>query len=142
VTGYLVDTNVISEVIKPGPAPQVIVWLRQADPLSLFASVITVGEIRLGGENAPAGRRRDELEAWLMTGLPGWFARSLLPVTKDIADQWGRITIRAKLQGVQLATGDGLIAATALVHERTLVTRNVNDFAGLSLTILNPWDTP
>jgi predicted nucleic acid-binding protein len=142
VTGYLVDTNVISEVIKPGPNPQVVAWLRQADPLALYASVITFGEIRLGVENAPGGRRRDELEAWLGTGLPGWFARNLLPVTKDIADQWGRASIKAKRQGIQLATNDGLIAGTALVHDLTLVTRNVRDFAGLGLMLLNPWDTP
>jgi predicted nucleic acid-binding protein len=137
---YLIDTNVLSEFAKPLPNPDVKLWFDKTNPDTLFASVVTLGEIRLGIEGMPAGKRRTELEGWLENGLPAWFAANLLPVTKRIADRWGRVTIRARRTGLNLATADGLIAATALEHDFTLVTRNAKDFAGLGVTILNPWD--
>jgi predicted nucleic acid-binding protein len=138
--GYLIDTNVISEFVKATPSANVLLWMRAARPETLFASVVTFGEIRLGIENMPVGKRRSDLENWLAVGLPGWFQSQLLPVTKEIADQWGRLTISAKRRGMMLSTTDGLIAATALEHGMTLVTRNVKDFVGLGVSILNPWD--
>ena len=141
MSGFLIDTNVISEFVKPAPDLNVLAWFQAADPDSLFASVVTVGEIRLGIENLPVSKRRADLEVWLTTGLPAWFDANLLPVTKAIADRWGRATIAAKLKGLMLATTDGLIAATALEHELTLVTRNTKDFAGLGVVILNPWES-
>ena len=139
MSGYLVDTNVISEFAQPTPNFSVMLWFQEADPDELYASVVTFGEIRLGIENLPAGKRRSDLEGWLQTGLPGWFASNLLPVTRNIADRWGRLTIEAKRKGMMLTTADGLIAATALEHGLTLVTRNVKDFDGLGVAILNPW---
>jgi predicted nucleic acid-binding protein len=140
VTAYLVDTNVISEFAKPDPNPHVIAWLQQTDPASLFASVITFGEIRLGIENLAPGRRRTELDVWFATGLPAWFAANLLPATRETADHWARLSIRAKRQGLALTTPDGLIAATALEHGLTLATRNVGDFTGLDVGLFNPWE--
>ncbi len=137
---YLIDTNVLSEFAKPFPSPDVKVWFDEADPDTLFASVITLGEIRLGIEDMQAGKRRTELEGWVENGLPAWFAANLLPVTKGIADRWGRVTIQGRRKGLNLATADGLIAATALEHDFTIVTRNVKDFAGLGVRILNPWN--
>jgi predicted nucleic acid-binding protein len=140
VNGYLVDTNVLSEYAKPIPEPRVMAWLRQSDPNTLFASAISLGELRLGIEDLPAGKRRSDLEAWLATGLPGWFAANLLPVTGPIADRWGRLSIQAKRNGTPLATADGLIAATAFEHDLTVVTRNTKDFTGFGLTLINPWE--
>jgi len=114
-------------------------WFLIADPNRLFVSAITVGEIRLGIENLPQGRRRNELEHWLTTGLPDWFAPNILPVSQSIADRWGRLTILAKKNGTPLAVPDGLIAATAVEHQLTLVTRNTKDFACLPVQMLNPW---
>ena len=139
MTKYLIDTNVISELIRPVPERLVELWFQKADPASLFGSVVTWGEIRLGVENMPASRRRTEIEMWLATGLPEWFGANLLPVTKEIADQWGRITARARQSGITIATADGLIAATALEHGLTLVTRNVKDFVRLGVTFFDPW---
>ncbi len=139
MTAYLVDTNVISEFAKSEPNPRVIGWLQQTDPASLFASVITFGEIRLGIENLAPGRRRAELETWLATGLPAWFAANLLPVTRETADRWARVSMRARRQGLALATPDGLLAATALEHDLTLATRDVKDFTGLEVELFNPW---
>jgi predicted nucleic acid-binding protein len=139
VTGYLIDTNVLSEFSRPSPEPHVVEWVRHADPASLFTSVITLGEIRLGIENLEPGRKRNELEGWFTSGIPAWFGDNVLPVTRETADRWGRIAIRAKRQGLALKTPDGLIAATALEHDLTLVTRDVGDFEGLGLTVHNPW---
>ena len=85
-------------------------------------------------------KRRAELERWLDEGLPDWFQSHLLPVTKAIADRWGRLTIEAKRKGISITTADGLIAATALEHDLEVVTRNVRDFAETSVSIFNPWE--
>jgi toxin FitB len=141
VSGFLVDTNVVSEFVRPRPDSSVIDWLEAADPELLFASVVTLGEIRLGIEDLPVSKRRAELEQWLEKGLPEWFESNLLPVTKAIADRWGQITIKAKRKGIAITTADGLIAATALEHGLAIVTRNVKDFAEVGVLIVNPWET-
>ena len=136
---FLIDTNVISEFVRPKPSLQVKHWFESADPESLFASVVTFGEIRLGIEDLPEGKRRAALEQWLEEGVPEWFQANLLPVTKAIADRWGQMTIQAKRKGVTISTADGLIAATALEHDLTLVTRNAKDFAVVGVKLFNPW---
>ena len=138
--GFLIDTNVISEFVKPVPSLKVKSWFEAADPESLFASVMTFGEIRLGIEDLAVGKRRTELEQWLDEGVPDWFQDNLLPVTKAIADRWGQIIIQAKRKGITVATADGLIAATAIEHGLTLATRNVKDFAGMAVSLLSPWE--
>lgn len=139
MSGYLVDTNTLSEYSKPFPNGGVMDWFQHADPKTLFASVVTFGEIRRGIEAMPAGRRRNDIEMWFRSGLPRWFDQNLLPVDRDVADRWGRLAIEAKQIGLTLATADGLIAATAVEHDLTLVTRNVKDFAGLGIQIICPW---
>jgi predicted nucleic acid-binding protein len=89
----------------------------------------------------PPGRRRTELEAWFHTDLLSWFRGRILPVTHSIADRWGVLDGECQLKGTPLNTADGMIAATALDHDLTVVTRNVKDFAGLGVAIFNPWDT-
>ncbi len=89
----------------------------------------------------PEGKRRRQLEDWLNEGLPSWFESNLLPVSKAIADRWGRLAAEAKQQGIQLATTDSQIEATAKVHDLTLVMRNIKDFAGLGVELLNPWES-
>ncbi len=122
MSGFLIDTNVISESVKPNPEANVIRWFQKADPDTLYASAVTVGEIRLGIEGMPMGKRRADLELWVTTGLPAWFAANLLPVTREIAERWGKATIEGKRKGLMLATADGLLAATALEHNLTMVT--------------------
>jgi predicted nucleic acid-binding protein len=106
----------------------------------LFLSAVTIGEIRKGLIVLPQGRRRTELEAWFHTDLLIWFRSRILPVTHSIADRWGMLDGQCQLKGTPLNTADGMIAATALEHGLTLVTRNVKDFAGLGVVLLNPWD--
>jgi predicted nucleic acid-binding protein len=100
VGGFLIDTNVISEFVKPEPSLRVKRWFEAADPESLFASVITFGEIRIGIEDLAEGKRRAALEQWLEQGVPDWFQANLLPVTKAITDRWGQITVQAKRKGM------------------------------------------
>lgn len=140
MSGFLVDTNIVSEFVRPLPDTRVIRWLEAVAPESLFASVVTFGEIRLGIEDLPLGKRRAALEEWMAQGLPAWFESQLLPVTKAIADRWGRLTIEAKKRGISITTADGLIAATALEHGLAMVTRNVKDFAETGIAIVNPWE--
>jgi predicted nucleic acid-binding protein len=140
VNGYLLDTNVPSEFSRDRPEPRVVAWLKAQPPTRLYLSAVTIGEIRKGLVVLPQGRRRTELEAWFHTDLLVWFRNRILPVTDSIADRWGVLEGQCQLKGTPLNTADGLIAATALEHDLTLVTRNVKDFAGLGVVLLNPWD--
>ena len=137
---FLLDTNVSSEMIQPVPNPAVRRWLNAQTESSLAMSVISVGEIRKGFHLLAPGRRRVALEEWLELYLLPTFTGRILPVTQPVAERWGEITARRQKMGAPLAIADGLIAATALEHNVTLVTRNTRDFTGLALSILNPWD--
>ena len=140
MTGYLLDTNVLSEFKRRGePDPLVRGWLRATDPDALWVSVLSVGEIRKGIERLAAGKRRTELEQWLEHDLDQWFEERVLPVTKAIAERWGILSARGLDKGTPVTSIDGLIAATALEHDLTLVTRNVKDFTVSGVPILNPW---
>ena len=113
-------------------------WLRATPEDTLLASVLTFAEIRRGIELLPAGKRRDQLEEW-QGDLEASFAGRLLPVTKEIGDRWAILSALAQRRGTPLAFVDGLIAATALVHHLTVVTRNTKDFAELSVALFDPW---
>jgi len=140
VKGYLVDTNIPSELTHEKPDARVEAFLANAGKLSVFLSVMTIGEICKGIAVLPASQRRAGLQVWLEIDVRSWFAGRILPVTEAIAERWGHLAATAKQQGLNVAVVDGVIAATALHHGLTLVTRNVKDFAGLGVKLLNPWD--
>ena len=141
MNGFLVDTNVLSEFSRSGQPNQAVKsWLRSTPESLLFASVLTFAEIRRGIELLPAGRRRSQLEEWLEETLAAFETR-LLPVTMEIGNRWAVLSAQGERRGTPLANIDGLIAATALEHDLTLVTRNVKDFAGLGVPIVNPWES-
>ena len=141
MNAFLLDTNVLSEFKRRGePDPLVRNWLRGTHPDLLWASVLSFGEIRKGIERLAAGKRRTELEQWVERDLNQWFEDRLLPVTKAIAERWGVLSARALDKGTPLSIIDGLLAATALEHDLTVVTRNARDFTGLGVPILNPWE--
>lgn len=127
--------------MRPGdPEPRVTAFLRATNPDLIWASVLSFGEIRKGIERLAPGRRRTELEHWLYIDLEQWFEERLLPVTKTVAFRWGVMNALSLDRGRPIPTIDGLIAATALVNDLTVVTRNIRDFGGLDLAMLNPWD--
>ena len=136
MSGYLLDTNVVSETRKGRRTNAgVLAWLTRVEDSGLFLSVLVVGEIRQGIEQArlkdPVKARA--LEGWLV-GLEQNYGDRVLPVTTPVADQWGRLSaIRP------ISTVDGLLAATALVHDLTFVTRNVTDVAHTGVKLLNPF---
>ena len=137
---FLLDTNVLSEFARTGkPDQHVDRWLKTTAEESLFASVLTFVEIRRGIELLPPGKRRTQLEQW-QEDLVALFEARLFPVTKAIADRWAFLSAQAQRKGIALANIDGLIAATALEHDLTLVTRDVKGFAGVEVSLSNPWD--
>jgi len=136
---YLVDTNVISEAIKPRPDTRVETWLRNQPSLDLALSALTYGEIRKGILLLADGRRKQLLERWLATELPLQFAGRVLPVGEPIALEWGRLLVEGRRKGRELPPIDGLLIATASVHGLILVTRNERDCANRGVPILNPW---
>jgi predicted nucleic acid-binding protein len=122
------------------PQPGVSKWLDDADDNQLYFSVVSLGEILKGVTVLPEGKRRTELQQWLDDVLRPWFLGRILPVDERIAERWGVLSGQCRLKGRPLKVADGFIAATALEHDLTLVTRNVKDFAGVGVTVFNPWD--
>ncbi|NUT52470.1 MAG: type II toxin-antitoxin system VapC family toxin [Saccharothrix sp.] len=132
---FLLDTNVVSEIRKKAPNPGVSTWFASVPASELFLSVMVVGEIRQGVERL-ARRDRAQAEAverWLGQ-LVDVYGDRIAPVTSEIAEMWGRLNVPDPLPVV-----DGLLAATALVHGWTLVTRNVHDVKSTGARVLNPF---
>ncbi|MFN0172487.1 MAG: type II toxin-antitoxin system VapC family toxin [Bryobacteraceae bacterium] len=140
MSGFLLDTNVPSELTRKRPEPRVMAWLEAADDSQLFISAITVGELHKGFVTQKDAKRRAFLEDWFRTALIPWFEGRILDVSAAIAERWGKLDGTRQMKGSPLNTADGLIAATALEYGLTVVTRNVRDFAGLGVEILDPWD--
>jgi predicted nucleic acid-binding protein len=135
----LLDTNVLSEVTKPHPAEGVLNWLHGLDEDRTFISIVSIAEIRRGVALMDAGRKRDALNEWLTHDLPQRFENRIIPVEAPVAMAWGDLMALAKRSGRGLASMDGLIAATAVAHQLTLATRNIKDFEGFGIDIVDPW---
>lgn len=136
---YLLDTNVISELVKASPAGSVLAWLRRQTPDELFLSAMTIGEIVRGVERLPAGRQRRALARWVERDLTDEFEGRVLPFDYEAAVLWGRLMGAADRAGRPRSAADGQIAATARRYGLTLATRNVRDFAGMGVDLINPW---
>ena len=136
---FLLDTNVVSEWTKARPNPEVVAWLAEADEDSIFLSVVTLAELRYGIERMAPGHRRARLGAWLSDELPARFEARILPIDEAVAEAWGSIVARREAAGRPIGSMDAFVAATAEVHQLTLVTRNEADFEGCDVTVLNPF---
>ena len=138
MSGFLLDTNLISELVRPRPNSGVIDWITITDESILHISVLTLGEIRKGIALV-AGRRRVSLESWLEHELASRFSGRILPIDQGIADRWGRISAAARSRGTPLPVVDGLLAATALHFNLTVVSRDTSCAAVAGLDFFNPW---
>ncbi|MFZ0897956.1 MAG: type II toxin-antitoxin system VapC family toxin [Candidatus Sulfotelmatobacter sp.] len=135
---FLLDTNAVSEWVKPRPNPGLIGWMESTDEDRVFISVVTLAELRYGVERLAAGARRRRLEEWLGRELPLRFEGRMLPVDADVAEAWGKTVSRSEAMGRPIGAMDAFLAATAEVHQLTLVTRDVSDFKVLK-TVMSPW---
>jgi predicted nucleic acid-binding protein len=133
---YLVDTNVLSELRRKQPDSNVVRWLENRPPTTLFLSALTLGELRKGIEPMPEGERKRAYLDWLEVELPRFFSGRVLAVNEHVADRWGRLIAQA---GRALPAIDSLLAATALTHGLALVTRNERDLQHPGLDVINPW---
>jgi toxin FitB len=138
VSGFLLDTNVVSELVRPRPHPGVVRWIATTNESLLHLSVLTLGEIRKGIASRPDVGRRAKLESWLHD-LVLRFSSRILPIDLAIADRWGRLSGHSKTEGVTLPVIDGLLAATALHNNLVLVTRNVTDIGITGVETFDPW---
>ena len=134
---YLLDTNVVSELVRPKPDAAVLEWFATTPDNALFLSVLTLGEIRKGVEKLTDAQRREKLRIWLEYDLLGWFGQRILPIGPEVADHWSRLLAQV---GRPLPAIDSLLAATALHHDLRLVTRNTRNFDYAGLEIINPWE--
>ncbi|ODS56185.1 MAG: recombinase [Acidobacteria bacterium SCN 69-37] len=135
----LLDTNVVSEWVKPRPNPHVVAWLDSVDEEDVFLSAVTIGELRYGMARLPAGGRRERLFAWLRDELLPRFETRVLAIDTAVAEMWGDVVATADTRGRPIGAIDAYVAAVARVHELTLVTRNVADFDGVFDRIFDPW---
>jgi toxin FitB len=136
--GWLIDTNVVSEWVKPRPDAGVVRWLGEADEDRVFLSVVSLAEIRFGVERLATGRRRSRLDQWLREELPARFAGRIVPVDEEVAAACGRLLARARRAGRGLGAMDALIAATCLARDLALATRNLADFDELGVELFAP----
>lgn len=138
--GFLLDTNVPSETLRPMPYPRVSAWVEAQSDIQ-FLSVVTIGELRRGATLLVQGSaRRLQLEHFIEIKIPLLFGNRVLPITQAIAERWGVLDAGRQAAGQPLGIADGMIAATAIEHGLTIVTRNVKDFAGLGAAVFNPWE--
>ncbi len=136
---YLLDTCVLSEVVRPRPNRGVIAWMESCDEGALFLSVLTLGEIQKGIEKLGAGKRRNSLQTWLDRDLRNRFAGRILDIDADVALTWARVQATLERVGTPLPTIDGLLCATALTRNLTVVTRNTGDFQPSGASTYDPW---
>jgi predicted nucleic acid-binding protein len=133
---YLLDTNVLSELRRKTPNPAVSAWFAMRPATSLYLSVLTLGELRKGIDGVKDAARRLALSDWLQTEMSVFFMGRVLSIDEQVADRWGQLVAAARRP---LPAVDSLLAATALVHGLSMVTRNAKDFEGLGLEVINPW---
>ena len=136
---YLLDTCVISEIIKPQADGNVIAWMQSQNEDSLYLSVLTFGEIEKGIETAPDGTKKRSLQLGVEEDLKKRFEGRIIPVDFDVSVKWGTIQGKAELLGKPMPAIDGLIAVSGLVHNCVVVTRNIANMEQSSVELLNPW---
>lgn len=142
MTGWLLDTNILSELRRPKPEPKVLAFVA-AQPLELlYISAVTLAEIRFGIERLPDIARRSELNDWLAHKVRPMFEDRVLPITEDIMFKWRLLVEEGRKAGHTFSQPDLIIAATGQHHGLTIVTRDTSDYLKARATVLNPWLDP
>jgi len=136
---YLLDTCLISELVKREPNPAVVSWLEEQNEQTLFLSVLNLGELQKGVSKLTDGAKKDELQSWVTLDLVERFAGRILEIDLDTAICWGKLQGEAEQAGEKLPVMDALIAATALAHGLVVVTRNEKDMERCGVSVCNPW---
>jgi len=139
---WLLDTNILSEIRRPKPEPKVLAFIAARPLDELYISAVTLAELRFGIERLEAGERRDELSGWLTNTVQPMFEQRVLPVTEDILFRWRVLMEEGRKAGHTYSQPDLLIAATALHHGLTVVTRDRDDFDKAGVNVINPWEEP
>ena len=142
MTGWLLDTNVLSELRRPRPDANVLQFVSNQSLDLLYVSVVTFAEIRFGIELVEDANRRMDLNDWLTNKLRPMFEQRVLDVTEDIMLKWRLLVEEGRRVGHTFAQPDLIIAATALHHGLEVVSRNTADFERANVPVLNPWTTP
>ena len=136
---YLLDTCVVSELLKKDPDKNVLNWISEIDETSLYLSVLTFGEIHKGIAKLPESRKKDQLHKWVNTDLHERFKNRTLNFDLNSATKWGELEGKAELAGKPMSLIDGLIAATGIVNDMIVVTRNTKDMEQSGVSLFNPW---
>jgi predicted nucleic acid-binding protein len=139
---FLLDTCLISELIRTEPDSNVLKWLAEQNELNLYLSALTLGELQKGIAKLPPSTKRKRIQTWVDNDLLQRFSNRILPIDTATASLWGNIQGAAEPKGKPMPTIDGLLAATALTHQLTVATRNGTDMAVSGVSIFNPWKAP
>lgn len=137
---YLLDTCVISELAKPEPDKKVVAWTTQNDEENFYLSSLTFGELYKGIAKLPPSKRKENLLQWVEHDLKDRFQNRIIDITLEVAKHWGETQGICESQGRPMPAMDGLIAATGLAHDLTVVTRNVANMQQSGVLLLNPWE--
>ncbi|MGA1865566.1 MAG: type II toxin-antitoxin system VapC family toxin [bacterium] len=136
---YLLDTCVISEMIKSNPNRNVINWITSCQENSFYLSALTIGEIQKGISKLSESKRKNELQSWIDNELRERFLGKILDINIEVAKVWGKIQGNSEKQGVTIPAIDSLIAATGIFYGLIVVTRNIIDMENTGVSLLNPW---
>lgn len=136
---YLLDTCLISELAKSKPDEKVVDWVLSEDETNFYISVLTFGELHKGVERLPESKKKKELQGWIEDELKNRFQNRIIGIDMRVSILWGTIQCLAEKKGKPMPAIDSLIAATGIVHELTVVTRNVTDMEQSGVKLLNPW---
>ena len=136
---FLLDTNVVSETIRPRPEKPVLDWIEAQVPTDLFLAAQTIGELVRGARKVKEQARRERFEKWIEQDIDRQFDGRVLPFDGRTAAVWGRLMGDGDRAGRPPAAADAQIAAVAIQHELILVTRNVKDFVNFDIRLLDPW---
>ena len=135
----ILDTNVVSEAMRPRPDPKVLAWLDEQPARALYLTAVTAGELRYGVARLPAGKRRDRLVAMIGQIFDALFKSRVLPYDLAASAEYGALVAAREQAGLPISTADAQIASIARCNQAALATRNLDDFAQLGLELINPF---